>query len=603
MEHLLVSAPEHADPAAAPPGPAAPPTRATRAAVRLRGLSVQAWFMTALALLAAMVLTTAGVGAALLANTTAAGDRLVDGIAPAQRDALRLEAALLDQETGIRGYLLTGQPALLEPYERGRANEFGALKRLDMLLDGEDDAQADVRAVKDAARGWRDAFATPAIASVRDGGPAPSVQEGKDRFDEVRRRIDAQQERLGRIQADARATFGQARSERDHIFLAVAVAFLLTAGCLAIVLHVGVVRPLGAVRAASRRVAGGAFDEEIPERGPSDLRSLSRAVEAMRRRTVEELAASRRNAAELERSAADLDAQAVELRRSNAELEQFAYVASHDLQEPLRKVASFCQLLEKRYGDSLDERGAQYIGFAVDGAKRMQVLINDLLTFSRVGRVQDARETVALDGTVDRALRNLAAAVEESEAEVVRPDGLPEVEGDPTLLTMLWQNLVANAVKFRAPGRAPRVEIGLVTDTGADPGFHTFSVTDNGIGIAPEFAEKVFVIFQRLHGREAYGGTGIGLSLCKKIVEHSGGRIWIDTDHTEGARLLFTLPVTAADRSRSPVDGSRSEAEASRPDAGSGAAPASVSAPAVVPARTPSSPQSAEPAAAEGNTP
>lgn len=579
MEHLPVTRPEQAGP---------PPAPASRSRTGLRGLSVQAWFMTALTLLAVMVLTTAGVGAALLSNTTAAGDRIVDGIAPAQRDALRLEAALLDQETGVRGYLLARDPALLEPYERGRASEFGASKRLAMLLDGEDAAQADLTAVEDAARAWRDEFATPAVASVRAGGTSPSVQEGKDRFDEVRRRIQAQQTRLDQVQTDARETFGEARSERDRIFLAVVVAFLLTAVCLAVLLHVGVVRPLVAVRTASRRVADGKFDEEIPERGPADLRSLAQAVEAMRRRTVEELEASRRNAEELKRTAADLDAQAVELRRSNAELEQFAYVASHDLQEPLRKVASFCQLLEKRYGDRLDERGAQYIGFAVDGAKRMQVLINDLLTFSRVGRVQDARETVALDGTLDRALRNLTTAVEESGAEVVRPQGLPAVEGDPTLLTMLWQNLVANAVKFREPGRTPRVEIEVLGDTGADSGFHTFSVTDNGIGIAPEFAEKVFVIFQRLHGREAYGGTGIGLSLCKKIVEHSGGRIWIDTDRTEGTRMLFTLPVRGTDVSASgpaPAD----------------AAPASSSVP--VPARTPSSSQTADPATAEGNTP
>ncbi|WP_157880528.1 sensor histidine kinase, partial [Streptomyces katrae] len=308
----------------------------------------------------------------------------------------------------------------------------------------------------------------------------------------------------------------------------------------------GVLRPLARVRTASRRVADGAFEEEIPLCGPSDLKALARAVEAMRHRTVAELNTSLRNAERLDRTAAELDAQAVELRRSNAELEQFAYVASHDLQEPLRKVASFCQLLEKRYGDQLDERGAQYIAFAVDGAKRMQVLINDLLTFSRVGRVQDTRETLAMDAPLDRALRNLAAAVEESGAEITRPERLPDVVGDPTLLTMLWQNLVGNAVKFRSPDRPPRVEVAVADDTTGEPGFHTFTVTDNGIGVPAEFADKVFVIFQRLHGRETYGGTGIGLALCKKIVEHAGGRIRIDTGHAEGTRIVFTLPVAEA---------------------------------------------------------
>ncbi|WP_455771717.1 sensor histidine kinase [Streptomyces virginiae] len=493
-----------------------------------------------------MVVGTGALGAALLSHTTTAGNRLVDGILPAQRDALRLETALLDQETGVRGYLLADEPALLEPYERGLTNETDAARRLATVLAGDDGVREDLAAVQEAARTWREQFAAPAIASVENGTAPPSLQDGKDRFDEVRRRIAAQQTHLDRIQADARTTFGEARTQRDHILLAIVVAFLLAGTALAVLLHVGVLRPLALVRTASQRVADGAFEEEIPLRGPSDLRALARAVEAMRHRTVAELKASRRNAERLDRTAAELDAQAVELRRSNAELEQFAYVASHDLQEPLRKVASFCQLLEKRYGDQLDERGAQYIGFAVDGAKRMQVLINDLLTFSRVGRVQDARETVAMDGPLDRALRNLAAAVEESGAEITRPERLPDVVGDPTLLTMLWQNLVGNAVKFRSPDRTPRVEVAVAGGPDAEPGFHTFTVTDNGIGVPAEFAEKVFVIFQRLHARETYGGTGIGLSLCKKIVEHAGGRIRIDTDHREGTRIVFTLPVADA---------------------------------------------------------
>ncbi|MFF3619297.1 ATP-binding protein [Streptomyces sp. NPDC002467] len=490
-----------------------------------------------------MVVGTGVLGATLLSRTTTAGNRLVDGILPAQRDALRLETALLDQETGIRGYLLADAPALLEPYERGLANESTAAQRLSTVLEGDARVRADLAAVQDAARAWRQEFAVPAIASVDGGGPRPSLQAGKDRFDEVRRRIAAQQAHLDRIQADARTTFGEARTQRDKILLAIVVSFLLAGAALGILLHIGVLRPLALVRTASRRVANGAFDEQIPLRGPAELRDLAAAVEAMRHRTVAELNESRRNAERLDRTAAELDAQAVELRRSNAELEQFAYVASHDLQEPLRKVASFCQLLEKRYGDKLDERGTQYIAFAVDGAKRMQVLINDLLTFSRVGRIQDARETVALDDSLDRALRNLAAAVEESDAEITRPERLPDVVGDPTLLTMLWQNLLGNAVKFRSPDRTAKVEVAVVDEPVADPGFATFSVTDNGIGVPAEFAEKVFVIFQRLHGREAYGGTGIGLALCKKIVEHAGGRIRIDTAHREGTRIVFTLPV------------------------------------------------------------
>ncbi len=255
---------------------------------------------------------------------------------------------------------------------------------------------------------------------------------------------------------------------------------------------------------------------------------------------------------EISRAArAALDEQADELRRSNAELEQFAYVASHDLQEPLRKVASFCQLLERRYGNELDERGKEYIGFAVDGAKRMQVLINDLLTFSRVGRLNSTTAEVNLDESVDAALNNLSSALEESGAEIVRPPALPQIDGDPTLLVMVWQNLIGNAVKFHREGVTPRVVIDCREGTEDDADNWVISVSDNGIGIGPEFAEKVFVIFQRLHSRDSYTGTGIGLALCKKIIEYHGGTIQIDNDYTEGTRFVFTLPKNAHHRAQS----------------------------------------------------
>lgn len=272
----------------------------------------------------------------------------------------------------------------------------------------------------------------------------------------------------------------------------------------------------------------------IDVRGPSDVRAVAAAVEDMRCRLVEELDASQ------ERE--DLLAQQTEeLRRSNSELEQFAYVASHDLQEPLRKVASFCQLLDKRYGTELDARGKQYIDFAVDGAKRMQVLINDLLTFSRVGRVHDSWNVVDLEASLDRGLANLALVIEESGTTIVRADPLPGVNGDATTLAMIWQNLIGNAVKFRRPDEPCVITIGCVREED----FWHFTVTDNGIGIAPEFAEKVFVIFQRLHARDEYDGTGIGLALCRKIIEFHGGRIWLDPEPRPGARIHFCLPVDA----------------------------------------------------------
>src|ERR1700744_594199 len=316
--------------------------------------------------------------------------------------------------------------------------------------------------------------------------------------------------------------------------------FFVTAAVLGILIRRAVTAPLADLAAACRRISGGNFGERIvPPRGPRDIRDITIDVEEMRQRIVEALNESRSVQAQL-------DEQAVELRRSNAELEQFAYVASHDLQEPLRKVASFCQLLEKRYGDQLDGRGIEYIGFAVDGAKRMQVLINDLLSFSRVGRMGAMEREVDLDATLDAGLANLATALEESGAEIVRPEQpLPQIVGDRMLLTMLWQNLIGNAVKFRRPDSAPRIVIDCRQGSDERAGQWLLSVSDNGIGIAAEFADKVFVIFQRLHGREQYTGTGVGLALCKKIVEHHGGAIWLDTSYTDGTRLEFTLPISA----------------------------------------------------------
>jgi light-regulated signal transduction histidine kinase (bacteriophytochrome) len=224
-----------------------------------------------------------------------------------------------------------------------------------------------------------------------------------------------------------------------------------------------------------------------------------------------------------------------ELERSNRELEQFAYVASHDLQEPLRMVSSFVQLLARRYEGVLDEDGRSYVEFAVDGAQRAQQLIDDLLRLSRVGTRGQELRPVRADAALDQALANLSLAVLESGATVER-EPLPVVIADEGQLTQVFQNLVGNAVKFRgdAPPRirvsAARGEIGWV-----------LSVADNGIGIDPRFHDRVFAIFQRLHTRKEYPGTGIGLALVRKIVERHGGRSWVESAPGAGATFRFTL--------------------------------------------------------------
>lgn len=227
-----------------------------------------------------------------------------------------------------------------------------------------------------------------------------------------------------------------------------------------------------------------------------------------------------------------------ELKRSNAELEQFAYVASHDLQEPLRMVTNYTTLLARRYKGKLDETANDYIGFAVDGAKRMQGLINDLLAYSRVGRQGKEMGPVNCAEVVARALSALELAIADCGAKVTY-DNLPTVLADEMQMGQLFQNLIGNAIKYRN-GATPEVHVGCVSK-GDD---WQFAVRDNGIGIDPEYAERIFVIFQRLHTRDEYSGSGIGLAVCKKIVEHHGGKIWVESQVGKGATFYFTLPKT-----------------------------------------------------------
>lgn len=232
-----------------------------------------------------------------------------------------------------------------------------------------------------------------------------------------------------------------------------------------------------------------------------------------------------------------------ELARSNRELEQFAYVASHDLQEPLRMVAAYSQLLAERYRGKLDENADKYINYAVDGALRMQRLVQDLLAFSRVGHNRVERQRVDCNTAVNAALKNLEAAIQESQARIECAQ-LPSVTSDASQLTQLFQNLIGNAIKFR--GAEPPLVRVTAEKIGRE---QVFSISDNGIGIAPEHADLVFVIFKRLHTRSEYAGNGIGLSICKKIVEQQGGKIWMESEVGRGSTFKFTLPVCERENS------------------------------------------------------
>jgi len=242
------------------------------------------------------------------------------------------------------------------------------------------------------------------------------------------------------------------------------------------------------------------------------------------------------HAEELKRANEALDSRAQDLARSNADLEQFAYVASHDLQEPLRMISSYSGLLSQRYKDKLDTDAADFLGYITDGASRMQRLIQDLLAYSRAGSEDSDLVLVDCEEVLARVGSNLRLTIQESNAEVSH-DPLPSVHGNFTQLCQLFQNLIGNAVKFRGD-QPPQIHVGVESQ-----GDHwLFSVRDNGIGISLQYKERIFTIFQRLHSKEEYPGTGIGLAICKKIVEKHGGNIYVESETGKGSTFYFTLP-------------------------------------------------------------
>ncbi|MFI5593581.1 ATP-binding protein [Amycolatopsis sp. NPDC051758] len=468
-------------------------------------------------------------GAVALTNLNDARTRLLDQTGPQLLQAGALATALVNQETGVRGYLLTRQQDFLDPYRAGLVDQEKAVAELRRLGAAPDiPAGRDLAEVLAAADTWRGV----ALAQAAPGAPVPSaaqIEQDKTLFDALRVRLAAQTTHLESARADGRADLSSAATLLTWVLVAVAV--MIAAGL--VLLYVGlqraVVRPIRALATAVRDTASRDLHRPVAGTGPQEVRQLGEDVDGLRRRILAEVA-------ELETAHALLSTRTQALERSNSDLEQFAYVASHDLQEPLRKVTSFCQLLQKRYADKLDERGDQYIGFAVDGAKRMQVLINDLLAFSRVGRRGGEPEVVESADLVARATANLEDALADTGARVTVAEGMPSVRGEMSLLTAVFQNLIGNAIKFRGE-HPPEIAVSAERDGGD----WVFSVTDNGIGIDARYADRIFVIFQRLHGRAEYPGTGIGLAMCRKIVEHHGGRIWLDTETTAGTRFRFTL--------------------------------------------------------------
>ena len=506
--------------------------------MRRSRLSAGTWLALSAGVLA--VATLVAIAAALTAShqLTEARKRVVDRVDVATSTSLVLGNAMVNQETGVRGFVLGGEEGFLDPYRAGVANARRAERELQALAQGEMGGRlpGDLAAVRRAIDAWESEYAQPTIERIRRFGAGrienAAVAAGKTRFDAVRGTLGRMQADLRADRADARADLGSAAASltRALVFAAILLALALLA--IAITGRQVIAVPIARLARQTRAVASGELQRVIEPSGPSDIERLGRDVESMRERIVRDLEAVR--AAEEE-----LQEKAIALERSNAELEQFAYVASHDLQEPLRKVTSFCQMIERRYSGQLDERGEQYIAFAVDGAKRMQALINDLLAFSRVGRVERPRELVDLDELVEQATSVLSLAIEETGATVDVQGDLPAVYGERSLLGLVLQNLISNAIKFH--GDEPPVVRVSARRAGEQ---WELAVADNGIGVDPEYAERIFVIFQRLHARDAYAGTGIGLTMCRKVVEYHGGQIWLETSHNgAGSTFRFTLPV------------------------------------------------------------
>lgn len=412
-----------------------------------------------------------------------------------------VEIELLNAETLQRGFLMTGDQSYLSGYQ-------SALSRLDQRVKEVRELTADNPRQQVALIYLEDLLRTKVanlgrhVQTREEQGLQPgiaTVQEGSGW------RLTAKVSAALRDMREEEKTLLAVRSAEVVTSSRRARAMIITGDMLGFVLLF---------------LAGVVLYKEMIRRAAAErqIRALNRDLEAK--------VASR---------TAELAERARELERSNTELQQFAYVASHDLQEPLRTISSFTQLLAKRYREKLDAKAREFIDFAVEGCKRMQAQINDLLAFSRVGTQGKPLLPVSCDAELDRVLKGLRMAIEESKAAITR-DPLPLVLADEVQLCQLFQNLIGNAMKFRG-AKVPRIHVSAELD----PVGWKISVRDNGIGIAPEHKDRIFVIFQRLHTKAEYPGTGIGLAICKKIAERHHGRIWFEAAPGGGTTFYFTM--------------------------------------------------------------
>ncbi|MFI6328163.1 ATP-binding protein [Micromonospora chersina] len=511
-----------------------------------QGWTLRRRVVALLSVVLVLLLGLAAAEATLAAKNRQNIDAVLLKTGPLRVQAQELMSALLDQETAVRGYAVNADRKDLEPYRTGVDRErdtFAEMRRLAVDYPG---VLGALDVVEQRAAQWRSAVAEPVISTTERSGPAAGqaliTDQTRQQFDGIRSAVDGLQGEILEVRQKT-ADKVNATSNVLVVLLIIAALVVAVAGAVLLLsLDRILIRPLAGLVGQVREVASGDYRHRIEGSGPPEFRLLADDIDIMRQKIARELDEVREARERIEWVNSQLQKQAEELTRSNRDLEQFAYVASHDLQEPLRKVASFCQLLQRRYSGQLDERADQYIAFAVDGAQRMQRLINDLLAFSRIGRLTTGFTEVDLNKVMGDVAGQTEAARQYADAELTW-DRLPVIRGEEPLLTNLLANLVSNSIKFRRPDVPPRVHVSarLVDDE------WEISCRDNGIGIEPEFADKIFVIFQRLHSKDAYPGTGIGLAIVKKIVEYHGGRVWVDTETAEGTTIRFTLPALPED--------------------------------------------------------
>ncbi|HKE76832.1 MAG TPA: CHASE3 domain-containing protein [Acidimicrobiales bacterium] len=520
-----------------------PPARHRRRGRPGSGWPLRARLMALLAAVGVLLVATSAVQLALQAHQRDVRNHILDDIDPARVATADFRAAAVDQETAVRGFALTGDESFLAPYDDGGRAADAALARVRRLVGDEPGINREIDALAGRIDRWRSEIGEPSqdtTAAGRARARSDAFQDqGKRLFDEVRQGVAVVDTRLAAMRASSLRELDDAARNATVAMLLQAVGLVASGIIIVVALARVVVGPIERLGRDARVVASGDLDHVVAGDGSPDLARLGADVDAMRRRIVGEVEL-------LNAASADLARQAEDLARSNDDLEQFAYVASHDLQEPLRKVSGFCQLLQMRYADRLDERANEYIHYAVDGAKRMQDLINDLLAFSRVGRTTESFEPVDLGELTRDVVEVLGPAIEDTGATVTVGD-LPTVDGDRRLLAATVQNLVSNALKFRSEA-PPRIAITATLCDGAagdGDGEWVIEVADNGIGIDPDYGEQIFTIFKRLHSKTEYAGTGIGLALSKKIVEFHGGRIWLEPTTPPGATFRLALPRSA----------------------------------------------------------